>query len=279
MKPLQFSHRHECRIWKRKLLHIIENLLKCRWNLNVFLFALVSFTLICGILKWLHSFEMSKNLIRYDGMEKIDWHNWSLIAEDMLRTGIGEQGEGAYLPFYPASTKQINDTHGYNGYLSDKIALNRSLKDLRPKEYSSRKFSLLEQKNNVLNPFNSVHFRCIHEKYSSKLPSVSVIIIFHNEHLSTLLRTCYSVLNRSPANLLAEIILVDDASTIADLGEDLALYIESSLPIAKLVRLEQRMGLIKARVAGAKAANSEILVFLDSHCEAYHNWLPPLLGL
>lgn len=106
-----------------------------------------------------------------------------------------------------------------------------------------------------------------------------MIIIFHNEHLSTLLRTCYSVLNRSPANLLAEIILVDDASTIADLGEDLALYIESSLPIAKLVRLEQRMGLIKARVAGAKAANSEIFVFLDSHCEAYHNWLPPLLGL
>lgn len=108
---------------------------------------------------------------------------------------------------------------------------------------------------------------------------VSVIIIFHNEHLSTLLRTCYSVLNRTPDKLLTEIILVDDASTIPDLGNDLTTYMQTSLPMVKLIRLEQRSGLIKARVVGAKAAKSEILVFLDSHCEAYHNWLPPLLGM
>lgn len=87
---------------------------------------------------------------------------------------------------------------------------------------------------------------------------VSVIIIFHNEHLSTLLRTCYSVLNRTPDKLLTEIILVDDASTIPDLGNDLTVYIRTSLPMVKLIRLEQRSGLIKARVVGAKAAKSEI---------------------
>lgn len=116
------------------------------------------------------------------------------------------------------------------------------------------------------------------EKYSAVLPSASVIIIFHNEHLSTLLRTCYSVWNRSPAVLLKEIILVDDASTMPGLSDDLTKYIDNYMPIVKLIKLNKRSGLIKARVIGAKAAKAEVLVFLDSHCEAYHNWLPPLLS-
>lgn len=101
---------------------------------------------------------------------------------------------------------------------------------------------------------------------------------FFNEHWSTLLRTVYSVLNRSPAELIVEIILVDDASTKKFLKDKLDHYVSKHLPKVKIVRLAQRSGLILARLAGAKIATADVLIFLDSHTEANTNWLPPLLG-
>lgn len=110
------------------------------------------------------------------------------------------------------------------------------------------------------------------------MPTVSVVVPFFNEHWSTLLRTVYSVLNRSPSELIVEIILVDDASNKEFLKEKLDHYVERYLPKVKIVRLIERSGLIVARLAGAKIATGDVLIFLDSHTEANTNWLPPLLG-
>lgn len=53
------------------------------------------------------------------------------------------------------------------------------------------------------------------------LPSASIVICFFNEALSALLRTVHSVLDRTPAYLLHEIILVDDHSELGN-GEPVA---------------------------------------------------------
>jgi len=63
-----------------------------------------------------------------------------------------------------------------------------------------------------LSKFAMNDFRCKSKQYPALLPTTSIVIVFHNEAWSTLLRTVWSVINRSPRPLLKEIILVDDAS-------------------------------------------------------------------
>lgn len=56
-------------------------------------------------------------------------------------------------------------------------------------------------------------FRCLDQNYNdAELPDTSVVICFHNEAWSVLLRTFHSVLERTPSHLLREVILVDDFS-------------------------------------------------------------------
>lgn len=123
-----------------------------------------------------------------DGL-KIDWHDYKKMAEDAARVGLGEQGKIAMLDgtFDRDYVDDIISQNGYDGVLSDKISLNRSLTDFR-------------------------HPDCKSMKYYAELPSVSVIIVFYDEHFSVVMRTVHSVISRSPAQLLKEIILVDDGS-------------------------------------------------------------------
>lgn len=67
--------------------------------------------------------------------KKIDWHDYKFIEAEKSRTGIGEHGAPAFLPpGLDDERKRLFDQNGFNALLSDKIALNRSVKDIRHKE-------------------------------------------------------------------------------------------------------------------------------------------------
>ena len=91
-----------------------------------------------------------------------------------------------------------------------------------------------------------------------------------------LLRTVTGVLSQSPPHLIKEVIIVDDASTFEYLGRPLDSFIKRT-PKTRIIRHTTRKGLIHARMAGAKAATGDVLVFLDAHIEVGKVWLEPVL--
>lgn len=161
-------------------------------------------------------------------------HEWrSPLQIPIHQTQIKQQGENgtAYIPqsYEIPLINQSFAANNFNLYASDKISLRRSLPDLR--------------------------FKGCHEKrYSSTLPRSSIVIVLHNEPWSTLLRTLWSVIDRSPRDLLEEIILVDDFSNLPHLFHPLEQRVKMFRVNVRIWRNEQREGLIRSRLIGAKLA-------------------------
>ncbi len=107
---------------------------------------------------------------------------------------------------------------------------------------------------------------------------VSIIIPFHNELWAVLVRCIYSIIYRTPYQLIHEIILIDDASSETNLAQPLSKFV-SLTPKTRLLRLSSHEGLMRARMVGARIATGDILVFMDAHIECTVGWLPPLLYL
>ncbi len=107
-----------------------------------------------------------------------------------MRSGPGEDGVAVILdPSEKAAADASVREFGFNMVASDKISLDRRIKDTRNPEC-----------------------KYWHYPETSKLPRASVVLVFVNEGWSTLIRTVHSVINTSPPELLADIIMVDDFS-------------------------------------------------------------------
>ncbi|XP_008578746.1 PREDICTED: polypeptide N-acetylgalactosaminyltransferase 14 [Galeopterus variegatus] len=136
------------------------------------------------------------------------------------------------------------------------------------------------------------HSRCKLLDYCTDLPPTSIIITFHNEARSTLLRTiyrfpkdpgCFSCLPPCPASCSPlssssaspSLMQVSSSICILDDAEDCRQLIK--LPKVKCLRNNERQGLVRSRIRGADVAQGTTLTFLDSHCEVNRDWLQPLL--
>lgn len=184
--------------------------------------------------------QKSKNQIKLKNNCR-DWHNYEQIYKDSKREGLGENGAAVFLTDkadVELNKKLLKET-GFAIVVSDKISVNRSIQDTR-------------------------HPDCQKYLYPSDLPSVSIIIIFYND-LSVLKRTLHSIVNRTPPELLHEIILVNDLSSDKELYDPLQNYINDNFLTTKIKikNLKERKGLIVTRLEGAEIATGEVLVFFE----------------
>ncbi|XP_008290578.1 probable polypeptide N-acetylgalactosaminyltransferase 8 [Stegastes partitus] len=151
----------------------------------------------------------------------------------------------------------LYEKYGYNVFLSDRLPLDRPLPDTRVPG-------------------------CLKKTYSKDLPSLSVVLIYLNEALSVIKRALRSIIDRTPRNLLKEIIMVDDNSSNENLKGDLDMYIKSleeQNPNLRFIRVRhtEQLGLAHARVSGWKAATADVVAILDAHIEVHELWAEPLL--
>ncbi|CAF4311465.1 unnamed protein product [Rotaria sp. Silwood2] len=158
----------------------------------------------------------------------------------------GEGGRAVVIPsnLKDAAKKRFPENQ-FNIVASDLIALNRSINDQRSS-------------------------KCRSHEFPPDLPTTSIVIVFHNEGNSTLLRTLTSIVLRSPIEYIHEIIMVDDASVDREYLKDTLEQFIKELPVkVHILRNKERLG--------AEIATGDTLTFLDAHIECSPGWLPYLL--
>ncbi|EAT37420.1 AAEL010596-PA [Aedes aegypti] len=203
------------------------------------------------------------------GLLFIFWNNVYLFHEPQIKRKVDDLNQTASLALVYSnwnelsrhgaeqvggsnSTSPINGTyqrHYFNLELSDRIGVDRTLPDTRHANCKTREF------------------------LTSPGRTTSVIITFHNEATSTLLRTIGSVLKQTPPELLQEIIVIDDCSTSLEHNLDFL----GRIPLVRFHRNFVREGLIRSRNIGVAYASGDFVLFLDSHCEVNRGWLEPLV--
>ncbi|GCB64081.1 polypeptide N-acetylgalactosaminyltransferase 5 isoform X2 [Scyliorhinus torazame] len=205
-----------------------------------------------GIKVWNGTKNEFVNITATRGVHKVLAIDMTISPRDLK--AIGQFGRRSVVPKEHEKLAKEKWSEGhFNVYLSNMIPLDRAIPDSRPEG-------------------------CSNQVVHNNLPTTSIIMCFVDEVWSTLLRSVHSIFNRSPAHLIKEVILVDDFSTKEYLKENLDKYM-TQFPKVHVIHLQERHGLIRARLVGATIATGDVLTFLDSHVECNVGWLEPLLEI
>ncbi|KAI3382044.1 hypothetical protein SNEBB_005943 [Seison nebaliae] len=194
--------------------------------------------------------KLVKRAALYNGKKRFNY-----IPPETCLNCPGEMGHSVSLQeSEKVNLTAIQKKEFFNLIASDKVSLWRDVRDARPTECKNLHYDV------------------------SQLPTISVVLIFKNERWSPLLRTVYSIMNRTPLNLLKEIVLIDDDSDLHELKEPLDDYCQKNFGDWVIIKhSKERLGLIKAKNWGGTFATGEVMVFLDAHCEVNYGWSEPIL--
>ncbi|XP_056007067.1 polypeptide N-acetylgalactosaminyltransferase 11-like [Ostrea edulis] len=234
------------------------------------------------------------NLVSWDLKLSANWNQPSglklrarkslLVRKDKTNYSIEYRGNS---PQFGGQCETISEVFNkalvkrYNSTVLNSLGIVSSPEDQKARDEGYQKYAFNELISNRIGFHRAIPDtrdpKCRGVSFPTIDLDASVIICFFNELPSALLRLVHSVLDRSPKQLLKEIILVDDSSTHDDLSCQIETYVNQHLQNVKFVRTPERQGLIRARVFGSHHASGKVLVFLDSHCEVNTDWLEPLL--
>ena len=167
-------------------------------------------------------------------------HHWSLAVLVLCQNYVCDEGEGVCQSQAKGDSSCSEETvAGGDQYRAAPVSYGDisweefdwrayQEKDLSEEDLQEpvRRFSLNIIESSKLAPDRALPDnraeQCEEVDYSSQLGQSSVIITFRTEPRSTLLRTVVSVLNRTPPQVLREIILVDDNNEDESVGRELA---------------------------------------------------------
>ena len=172
----------------------------------------------------------------------------SCPCPELRPSDAGSSDRSAWRGGQGSTQASIDPAYGFNVEVCRQIAVDRPIPDARPAACKSERFD------------------------DAALEPAAIIIVEFNEARCTLHRTLHSVIARSPAALLREIVLVDDYSDWP-IDPDIC-----ALPKVSAHRNTRREGLIRSRMLGVGYSSAPVLVFLDSHVEVNVGWLQPLLA-
>ncbi len=235
---------------------------------------LVIFAIIAWLLLYLNANYPSESTQTIEDHQEENGYKNSLSLRERLKPKLAK-------PFSPHPSA-LDQGQKKGSVLWDDVGAAHNAHDVKIRDEGYKLFAFNTLVSSRLSLDREIpdtrHKACRDLKYDSDLPSASIIICFYREDLSVLLRTVHSVVNRSPKSCLHEVILVNDKSDI-DIASNITEHLQAQklTHLVKLVTAPERLGLIRARIFGAKKATGQVLVFLDSHVEANVHWLEPLL--